>query len=102
MNDGEIRRLMRTMFDAAVAAAQPALCLPGHLPKRPVGRLVAIGAGKASTAMARAVEDHWQGDLSGLVVTRYGACSVRRSKSSRPGTRFPMRQARELRHTCSS
>jgi hydroxypyruvate reductase len=36
------------------------------------GRLVVIGAGKASAAMARALEDHWQGPLSGLVVTRYG------------------------------
>jgi glycerate 2-kinase len=31
-----------------------------------------IGAGKASAAMAKAVEDHWPGELSGLVVTRYG------------------------------
>jgi hydroxypyruvate reductase len=60
------------MFDAAVAAAQPALCVPPHLPAAPKGRLVVIGAGKASAAMARAVEDHWQGPLSGLVVTRYG------------------------------
>jgi len=60
------------MFDAAVAAAQPALCVPRHLPAAPKGRLVVIGAGKASAAMARAVEDHWRGPLSGLVVTRYG------------------------------
>ena len=60
------------MFDAAIAAAQPALCVPRHLPTPPKGRLVVIGAGKASAAMARAVEDHWQGELSGLVVTRYG------------------------------
>lgn len=63
------------MFSAAIAAAQPALCLPAHLPAKPRGRLVVIGAGKASAAMAKAVEDHWQGplsDLSGLVVTRYG------------------------------
>ena len=60
------------MFDAAVGAAQPALCVPAHLPEPPKGRLVVIGAGKASAAMARAVEDHWPGDLSGLVVTRYG------------------------------
>jgi hydroxypyruvate reductase len=66
------RLLLRSMFDAAVAAAQPALCLPAHLPAAPKGRLVVIGAGKASAAMARAVEDHWQGPLSGLVVTRYG------------------------------
>jgi len=60
------------MFDAAIAAAQPALCVPRHLPAVPKGRLVVIGAGKASAAMARAVEDHWRGRLSGLVVTRYG------------------------------
>lgn len=60
------------MFDAAIAAAQPALCVPPQLPPPPKGRLVVIGAGKASAAMARAVEDHWPGPLSGLVVTRYG------------------------------
>ena len=60
------------MFDAAIGAAQPALCLPPHLPARPKGRLIVIGAGKASAAMAKAVEDHWQGPLSGLVITRYG------------------------------
>jgi hydroxypyruvate reductase len=60
------------MFDAAVNAAQPALCLPPHLPSPPKGRTCVIGAGKAGGAMARAVEDHWQGNLDGLVVTRYG------------------------------
>ncbi len=60
------------MFDAAIAAAQPAICLPQHLPPMPKGRLVVIGAGKASAAMAPAVEAHWKGPLSGLVVTRYG------------------------------
>ena len=60
------------MFDAAIKAAQPALCVPLHLPARPKGRLIVIGAGKASAAMAKAVEDHWSGALTGLVVTRYG------------------------------
>lgn len=63
------------MFDAAIASAQPALCIPAHLPSPQAlgtGRLIVIGAGKASAAMARAVEDHWSGPLSGLVVTRYG------------------------------
>jgi glycerate 2-kinase len=64
--------LLKAMFDAAISAAQPALCVPRHLPDPPKGRLVVIGAGKASAAMARAVEDHWPGPLSGLVVTRYG------------------------------
>jgi hydroxypyruvate reductase len=69
------RALLRHLFDAAVAAAQPALCLPPHLPPPPRGRTVVIGAGKASAAMAAALEAHWAGPtdrLSGLVVTRYG------------------------------
>ena len=66
------RGLLRAMLAAAIASAQPALCIPPHLPKPPRGRLVVIGAGKASAAMARAVEDHWPGPLSGVVVTRYG------------------------------
>jgi glycerate 2-kinase len=66
------RPLLRRMFDAAVAAAQPSLCLPPHLPAKPKGRTIVIGAGKASAAMARALEDHWDGPLEGLVVTRYG------------------------------
>ena len=64
--------LLRYLFDAAIAAAQPAHCVPPYLPEAPKGRLVVIGAGKASAAMARAVEDHWSGPLTGLVVTRYG------------------------------
>jgi hydroxypyruvate reductase len=60
------------MFLAAIAAAQPERCVPPHLPPPPHGRLVVVGAGKASAAMARAVEDAWPGPLSGLVVTRYG------------------------------
>lgn len=66
------RELLRRMFDAAVAASQPALVVPRFLPPSPRGRLVVLGAGKASAAMARAVEDHWRGPLAGFVVTRYG------------------------------
>ena len=72
---GASQILLRRMFDAAIASAQPALCIPPHLPQRPRGRLIVIGAGKASAAMARAVEDSWpwaNSELSGLVVTRYG------------------------------
>ena len=72
MNPPSPPSLLRALFDAAIAAAQPALCVPPHLPAPPKGRLVVVGAGKASAAMARAVEDHWPGPLSGLVVTRYG------------------------------
>jgi len=70
--------LLRQLFAAAVASAQPARCLPPHLPRAAdigAGRLWVVGAGKAAAAMARAVEDHWDGDpqaLGGLVVTRYG------------------------------
>jgi hydroxypyruvate reductase len=64
--------LLRAMFDAAVVAAAPALCLPPCLPEPPAGRTLVVGAGKAAAAMALAVEEHWQGPLSGLVVTRYG------------------------------
>jgi hydroxypyruvate reductase len=66
------RVLLRNMFDAAIASAQPALCVPPHLPAPPRGRLIVVGAGKASAAMARTVEKNWSGPLSGLVVTRYG------------------------------
>ena len=64
--------LLRQLFDAAIAAAMPDKCIPQHLPPPPKGRLIVIGAGKASAAMARAVEKNWPGKLSGLVVTRYG------------------------------
>ncbi|WP_068434559.1 glycerate kinase [Magnetospirillum sp. XM-1] len=60
------------MFEAAVEAARPSVCLPPFLPAPPAGRTLVIGAGKAAAAMARTVEDHWPGPLSGLVVTRYG------------------------------
>lgn len=65
------RSLLRAMFDAAIAAALPDKSLQGYLPKPPKGRTIVIGCGKAAASMAKAVEDHWQGELSGLVVTRY-------------------------------
>jgi len=68
----ETRSLLTAMFDAAVAAADPAKVVPRNLPDPPRGRTVVVGAGKASAAMARAFEQSWKGDLSGLVVTRYG------------------------------
>ena len=66
------RTLLRSMFDAAVAAALPEKCVPAHLPPAPKGRTIVVGAGKASAAMAQALEAHWPGPLSGLVVTRFG------------------------------
>jgi hydroxypyruvate reductase len=64
--------LLKAMFKAGVDAALPSLCVPPHLPPKPKGRTVIIGAGKASGAMAKALEDAWDGPLEGLVVTRYG------------------------------
>ena len=68
----DYRRLLLAMFQAAVNAAAPALCVPAHLPPRPKGRTVVVGAGKAAASMAAAVEAHWDGPIEGLVVTRYG------------------------------
>jgi glycerate 2-kinase len=66
------RQLLLAMLQAAITAALPEHCVPPHLPSPPRGRTVVVGAGKASAAMARAVEDNWSGELSGLIVTRYG------------------------------
>jgi hydroxypyruvate reductase len=68
----EPRQFLKSLLDAAIAAADPAKCVPPHLPPPPNGRTVVIGAGKASAAMAAAVEAHMGGQLSGLIVTRYG------------------------------
>ena len=77
----EPARLMRDMFEAAVAAADPMLCIPhalkNCLTEPPRGRTLVIGAGKASARMAQALEAHWaeafpDTPLSGLVVTRTG------------------------------
>jgi len=62
-------QLLRQAFASAIEAAQPGRCVPPALPERPAGRTVVIGAGKAAAAMARAVESHWDGELTGTVVT---------------------------------
>ncbi|SAL33635.1 Putative hydroxypyruvate reductase [Caballeronia cordobensis] len=72
INGVDVDRLLKDMFDAAITTAQPALRVPHFLPQPPRGRTIVIGAGKASAAMAKAVEDHWTAPLEGLVVTRYG------------------------------
>ena len=72
MDDNDARARLRQMFDAAVAAALPERIVADRLPPRPKGRTVVVGAGKASAAMARAFENAWDGEVSGLVVTRYG------------------------------
>jgi glycerate-2-kinase len=64
------RDLLRHLFDAAVASVDPLTVVPPHLPTPPKGRTIVLGAGKASARMALAVERHWPGELTGLVVTR--------------------------------
>jgi hydroxypyruvate reductase len=64
--------LLRRMFAAAIGAVDPLKIVPGRLPAPPKGRTIVVGAGKAAAAMAKAVEDNWQGPLQGLVLTRYG------------------------------
>jgi hydroxypyruvate reductase len=64
--------LLRRMFAAAVGAVDPLKILAPHLPPRPKGRVVVVGAGKAAASMAKAVEAAWDGPIDGLVVTRYG------------------------------
>ena len=72
-SDAMARAALRAMFDAAVAAADPRLVLAAHLPDRPRGRCIVVGAGKSAAVMAAALEDAWPDvALSGLVVTRYG------------------------------
>lgn len=65
-------QFLKRLFAAAVDAVTPARCVPPNLPPPPLGRTVVIGFGKGAAAMARAVEDHWSGPFSGVVVTRYG------------------------------
>ncbi|MBZ9976269.1 MULTISPECIES: glycerate kinase type-2 family protein [Mesorhizobium] len=61
-----------SIFDAAVAAADPEKTIRDHLPAKPKGRTIVIGAGKGSAQMAAAFEKVWDETIEGLVVTRYG------------------------------
>lgn len=64
--------LLRELFTTAIDAAHPRQVLADHLPADRTGRVIVIGAGKAAAAMAEVIEAQWQGEISGLVVTRYG------------------------------
>lgn len=72
----DARAFLRSLYDDAVAAADPARVIADYLPSRVAGRTVVVGAGKASAAMAAAFEEAWDaagnGPLEGIVVTRYG------------------------------
>ncbi|MBP2613366.1 glycerate kinase type-2 family protein [Agrobacterium pusense] len=72
-NDTSARDALNRIFMTAVTSADPSKVLQQHLPSPPRGRCVVVGAGKASAAMAAALEAAWPSvDLSGVVVTRYG------------------------------
>lgn len=66
------RAFLTSLFDAAVKAADPLTGIQAHLPPRPKGRTIVVGAGKGSAQMATAFETCWDGPIEGLVVTRYG------------------------------
>ena len=68
----EDREFLRFLFDAAVAAASPAACMPLWLEERPKGNVFVVGAGKAAASMAAIVEQQWTAPLSGLVIVPYG------------------------------
>ncbi len=73
MPNTDPRKTLRLLLDDALAAADPAVCMPPHLESLPPGApLIVLGAGKAAAAMAAAVDAGWTGPLRGLVVTRYG------------------------------
>ena len=68
-----IRDQLRALFHTAVAAADPRVVLSAFLPAKPRGRCIVVGAGKASAAMAAALETAWPDiAMEGVVVTRYG------------------------------
>lgn len=71
-SEADARAFLRGLFDAAVAAAMPERSIRAHLPERPKGRTVVVGAGKGAAQLAAALEAGWDGPLSGVVVTRYG------------------------------
>ena len=79
MTPDERRSLLRRAFDAGVAAAHPAICIPPHLPEPPKGRIVVLAAGKGGGACAEIAEKHYREKyglgpdrLTGLAVTRHG------------------------------
>lgn len=73
-DDARARTALRTLFDTAVAAADPRKVLAEHLPPKPTsGRCIVVGGGKSAAVMAAALEDAWPDvALEGTVVTRYG------------------------------
>ncbi|MEQ1718673.1 MAG: glycerate-2-kinase family protein, partial [Hyphomicrobium sp.] len=81
MQDGTnaaARATLDALYHAAYSTAHPSTCLPQYLPDVPAGgKIIIIGAGKGTAAMAVATERHYlsrgqQASISGLVSTRHG------------------------------
>jgi len=68
----QARQFLESMFDAAVAAADPEHCMRAWTPARPDGRVIVVGAGKAAASMARELEAQWSAPLEGKVIVPYG------------------------------
>lgn len=68
----DTRTFLRILFDAAVAAASPAACMPLWLEDRPTGNVIVVGAGKAAASMAAIIEQQWAEPLHGLVIVPDG------------------------------
>ncbi len=66
------RLILRELFGAVVAAADPGAALLRHLPDSTGRPVTVVGAGKASQAMAKALSDNWSGPVRGAVVVPYG------------------------------
>ena len=90
--DASARAALHQVFEAAIASADPRQVLARHLPERPRGRVIVLGAGKSAAVMAAAVEAAWpDAPIEGLVVTRYD--HVPPAYLARPG-RIEVVQAR--------
>ena len=73
MRNDRAAAILEDIFKQAVDSARPGPVVPAALPPKPTGRCVVVGAGKASAAMAAAVDATWPDvEVSGVVVTRYG------------------------------
>ncbi len=91
------RSLLRAIFDAAVAAAHPAVVLAPHLRPTPKGRVICLAAGKGAAAMAMAAEKHYLDALGleparieGIATTRHGhGVPTRRIKVIEAGHPMP-------------
>ncbi|MBV8697956.1 MAG: DUF4147 domain-containing protein, partial [Bradyrhizobium sp.] len=91
------RPLLRSIFDAAVAAAHPDIVLAQHLRPPPAGRVICLAAGKGAAAMAAAAEAHYLDELKlaperliGIATTRHGhVVPTRRIKVVEAGHPMP-------------